>query len=39
VREADHVYLVDLGRVRAHGPAREFPLARVRALIQECLLR
>ena len=39
VREADHVYLVDLGRVRAHGPAREFPLVRVRALIQECLLR
>jgi len=39
VREADHVYLVDLGRVRAHGPAREFPGARVRALIQECLLQ
>jgi ABC-type branched-subunit amino acid transport system ATPase component len=39
VREADHVYLVDLGRVRAHGPAREFPLTRVRALIQECLLQ
>ena len=38
VRKADHVYLVDLGRVRAHGPAREFPLPRVRALIQECLL-
>jgi len=39
VREADHVYLVDLGRVRAHGLAREFPGARVRALIQECLLQ
>jgi ABC-type branched-subunit amino acid transport system ATPase component len=39
VREADYVYLVDLGRVRAHGPAREFPLARVSALIQECLLQ
>jgi len=39
VREADHVYLVDLGRVRAHGLAREFPGARVRALIQECLFQ
>ena len=38
VREADHVYLVDLGRIRAHGPAREFPLERVSALIRECLL-
>jgi ABC-type branched-subunit amino acid transport system ATPase component len=38
VREADHVYLVDLGRVRAHGPAAEFPPARVTTLIQECLL-
>jgi len=38
VHEADHVYVVDLGRVRAHGPVREFPLARVSALIQECLL-
>jgi branched-chain amino acid transport system ATP-binding protein len=39
VRAADHVYLVDLGRVYAQGPAREFPLARLNALIQECLLR
>jgi ABC-type branched-subunit amino acid transport system ATPase component len=38
VRQADYVYLVDLGRVRAHGPAREFPLERVSALIRECLL-
>ena len=38
VREADHVYLVDLGRVRAQGPVREFPLERVSALIRECLL-
>jgi ABC-type branched-subunit amino acid transport system ATPase component len=38
VRQADYVYLVDLGRVRAHGPAREFPLERVSALIKECLL-
>jgi branched-chain amino acid transport system ATP-binding protein len=39
VREADHVYLVDLGRVYAQGPAREFPLARLNTLIQECLLQ
>jgi ABC-type branched-subunit amino acid transport system ATPase component len=38
VRQADHVYLVDLGRIRAQGPAREFPLERVSALIKECLL-
>jgi ABC-type branched-subunit amino acid transport system ATPase component len=38
VRQADYVYLVDLGRVRAHGPAREFPLERVSALIREALL-
>jgi len=35
---ADAVYLIDLGRVRAQGPAREFPLERVSALIKECLL-
>ena len=38
VRQADQVYLVDLGRVRAQGPAREFPPERVSALIKECLL-
>jgi ABC-type branched-subunit amino acid transport system ATPase component len=38
VRRADYVYLVDLGRIRAHGPAHEFPLERVSALIKECLL-
>jgi len=38
LRQADAVYLIDLGRVRAHGPAREFPLERVSALIRECLL-
>ena len=35
---ADHVYLLNLGRVKAEGPGREFDNARVRALIQECLL-
>ena len=38
LRQADEVYLIDLGRVRAHGPVREFPLDRVSALIRECLL-
>jgi len=38
LRHADDVYLIDLGRVRAHGPVREFPLERVSALIKECLL-
>jgi ABC-type branched-subunit amino acid transport system ATPase component len=35
---ADHLYLLNLGRVKAEGPGREFDNARVRALIQECLL-
>jgi ABC-type branched-subunit amino acid transport system ATPase component len=35
---ADHLYLLNLGRVKAEGPGREFDNTRVRALIQECLL-
>jgi branched-chain amino acid transport system ATP-binding protein len=35
---ADHLYLLNLGQVKAHGPGREFDNARVRALVQECLL-
>jgi len=35
---ADHLYLLNLGRVKAEGPGGEFDNARVRALIQECLL-
>ena len=34
---ADEVYLLDLGRVRAHGPVVEFSLQRTRELIKECL--
>jgi len=34
---ADDVYLLDLGRVRAHGPVRDFTLERTRNLIRECL--
>jgi ABC-type branched-subunit amino acid transport system ATPase component len=35
---ADYLYLLNLGRVKAEGPGREFDDKRVRALIQECLL-
>jgi branched-chain amino acid transport system ATP-binding protein len=38
IGHADTVYMVNLGRIKAAGPAREFPAERVRALIQECLL-
>ncbi|HEX3883362.1 MAG TPA: ABC transporter ATP-binding protein [Stellaceae bacterium] len=36
--QADSVYLLNLGRVKAEGPAAAFPPARVRDLIRECLL-
>jgi ABC-type branched-subunit amino acid transport system ATPase component len=35
---ADQVYLLNLGRVKAEGPGQEFDSARVKALVQECLL-
>jgi ABC-type branched-subunit amino acid transport system ATPase component len=35
---ADHLYLLNLGQVKAEGPGREFDNTRVRALVQECLL-
>ena len=35
---ADHIYLLNLGRVKASGPGHEFDNTRVRTLIQECLL-
>ena len=38
VAEADTVFMVNLGRIKAEGPAAEFPPARVKALVQECLL-
>ena len=34
---ADYVYMLDLGRVRAEGAAKEFTDSRVRTLIQEAL--
>ncbi|MFI4986943.1 MAG: ABC transporter ATP-binding protein [Alphaproteobacteria bacterium] len=38
IPHADYVYMVNLGRIKAEGPPAEFASARVRALIQECLL-
>jgi ABC-type branched-subunit amino acid transport system ATPase component len=38
VREADYVYMVNLGRIKAEGPPAAFGPARVKELIQECLL-
>jgi branched-chain amino acid transport system ATP-binding protein len=35
---ADYLYMLNLGQVKAEGPGREFDDARVRALVQECLL-
>jgi ABC-type branched-subunit amino acid transport system ATPase component len=35
---ADHVYLLNLGRVKAEGPGGEFDSTRVQALVRECLL-
>jgi ABC-type branched-subunit amino acid transport system ATPase component len=35
---ADHLYLLNLGRVKAEGPGHDFDNQRVRALVQECLL-
>ena len=35
---ADYLYLLNLGRVKAEGPGQDFDNARVRTLIQECLL-
>jgi ABC-type branched-subunit amino acid transport system ATPase component len=38
IGHADEVYMVNLGRIKAAGPAGEFGAERVRSLIQECLL-
>jgi ABC-type branched-subunit amino acid transport system ATPase component len=35
---ADHLYLLNLGTVKAQGPGREFDERRIRELIRECLL-
>jgi len=38
VARSDHVYMLNLGRIKAEGPAPEFTPRRVRDLIQECLV-
>ncbi len=38
VRQADYVYMLDLGRIHAQGPARDFSPGRVSALFKEALL-
>jgi branched-chain amino acid transport system ATP-binding protein len=35
---ADHLYLLNLGRVKAEGPGQAFDNQRVKRLVQECLL-
>ena len=38
IQKADHVYMLNLGRIKAQGRASEFTPIRTRELIQECLL-
>jgi ABC-type branched-subunit amino acid transport system ATPase component len=38
VKQADYVYLMNLGTLKAQGPAATFTPERVRALFRECLL-
>jgi ABC-type branched-subunit amino acid transport system ATPase component len=38
VKQSDFVYMLNLGRVKAQGPAEEFTPTRTRDLIQECLV-
>lgn len=35
---ADYVYVVDMGKIRVHGPKTEFDLGRIKTIIQECLM-
>jgi ABC-type branched-subunit amino acid transport system ATPase component len=37
ITRSDHVYMINLGRIKAQGPAEEFTPRRTRELIQECL--
>ena len=38
VAQSDHVYMLNLGRIKAQGLAEEFTPQRTRDLIQECLV-
>lgn len=35
---ADYVYVVDMGKIRVHGPKSEFDLVRIKEIIHECLM-
>jgi len=35
---ADYVYVIDMGKIRVHGPKSEFDLDRIKNIIQECLM-
>jgi ABC-type branched-subunit amino acid transport system ATPase component len=35
---ADYVYVIDMGRIRVHGPKSEFDLARIKDIIHQCLM-
>ena len=35
---ADYIYVIDMGKVRVHGPKSEFDLERIKNIIQECLM-
>ena len=38
IAHADYIYMINLGRIKAEGPPAAFGAARVKELIQECLL-
>jgi len=35
---ADYIYIVDMGKIRVHGPKSEFDIQRIKDIIQECLM-
>jgi len=35
---ADYVYVINMGRIREHGPRSEFDLPRIKEIIQRCLM-
>lgn len=38
LRLADYVYVVDMGRIREHGPKSEFDVPRIKDIIHQCLM-
>ena len=34
---ANYVYVIDMGRIRVHGPRSEFDLDRIKDIIHQCL--